>query len=95
MDKESLINLIILLLSGIGLVIGLFWICNYMQVHRCDNPYKQVCVESHTAIMMVPIMYSNGKTTTTSLQPMPREVCDKYETVLKEGCYDNTYKRAD
>ena len=95
MTKECLINLTILLLSGIGLVIGLFWIHNYMQVHRCDNPYKQVCVKSHTVIRMMPFVHSNGKTTTTTMRPMPHKICDKYENVLKEGCYDNTDKRAE
>lgn len=95
MTKEGWISLIVLLLSCIALVVAIFWIDNYMKAHRCDNPYKQVCVESHTVIRMMPFVHSNGKTTTTTMRPMPHKICDKYETVLKEGCYDNTYKRAD
>lgn len=86
MTKECLINLTILLLSGIGLVIGLFWIYNYMQVHRCDDPYKQVCVKSHTITRVVPVFVTINGRTQTQMRPAIIRECDEYETVLKEGC---------
>lgn len=95
MEKESWINFSVLLLFVGALIMAIIWVNDYMEIHKCDNPYKQVCVESHTVIRMMPFVHSNGKTTTTTMRPMPHKVCDKYETVLKEGCYENTYKRAE
>ena len=95
MEKQNWINVLVLLFFIVALIVSIVWINGYVEIHKCDNPYKQVCVESHTVIRMVPFMRSNGKTTTTIMQPVPHKVCDKYETMLKEECYDNTYKRAD
>ena len=89
MDKESLINLIILLLSCVGLVAGIFWLDNYMKVHKCDNPYKQVCVKSHTTTRVVPVFVTINGRTQTQMRPAIIRECDEYETVLKDGCSDN------
>lgn len=95
MEKQSWINVLVLLLLFVTLIVSIVCINGYMEIHKCDNPYKQVCVESHTVIRMVPFIHSNGKITTTTMRPLPHKVCDKYETLLKEECYENTYKRAD
>ena len=87
MKKESWINVLVLLLFVVALIVSIVWINGYMEIHKCDNPYKQVCVKSHTVIRMMPVIHSNGKTTTTTMHPMPHKVCDKYETMLKAGRY--------
>lgn len=95
MKMESWINVSVLLLFVGALIMAIIWVNDYMETHKCDNPYKQVCVKSHTVTRVVPVFVNiNGKTQTQMRPAIIRE-CDEYKTVLKEGCNDNTYKKAD
>ena len=82
----------ILLSIAIGLATGFTCrrIYSYYQEHKCDYPYKKVCVKSHTVTRVVPVFVNiNGKTQ-TQMRPAVIRVCDEYETVLKDGCSANT-----
>lgn len=87
----------ILLCSMISMATGFTCqrIYSHYQRHKCDYPYKNVCVKSHNITRVIPVFVNiNGKTQTQMRPAIIRE-CDEYKTVLKEGCYDNTYERAD
>ena len=81
----------ILLCVMIGVATGFTCqrIYSYYQEHKCDNPYKQVCVKSHTITKIVPVFVNINGRTQMQMRPAIIRVCDEYETVLKDGCSAN------
>jgi hypothetical protein len=69
--------------------IPIFFAIDYEKKHYCDNPYKEICVKSHTHTTMVMVPMMVGKITTMRAMPIARTICDEKETILKDKCKSN------
>ena len=86
---KSIVRILLCLVFGAITGFTCQRIYSYYQEHRCDYPYKKVCVKSHTVTRVVPVFVNiNGKTQ-TQMRPAIIRVCDEYETVLKDCCSAN------
>ena len=88
---KSLIIKFIILFTILLCICGIFLLTKYGAEHYCDNPYREVCIDYHTEVRLVPlpsaaapggIKIGGG----LRMAPRPVKVCDIYELQLKEGC---------
>lgn len=83
---KSIVKILLCVMIGAATGFTCQRIYSYYQEHKCDNPYKQVCVKSHTITRVVPVFVTINGRTQTQMRPAIIRECDEYETVLKEGC---------
>lgn len=76
------------LLAVVCFVLGMtsHRIYRYYIVHRCDNPYREVCVKSHLKQQLIYWPQTVGKTTRILPKVVYISECDEYKKVLKKEC---------
>jgi len=90
MKKSVLISLVASPLILLCVVLIAYKIYNYEKIHRCDEPYMEVCIDGHTETKtkMVPASVSVGGVKMGKFRVVVQKhfVCDIYEMQLKPSC---------
>ena len=61
-------------------------IYRYYYIHRCDNPYHEVCIKSHIEITFIYLPHQIGETITIWPLPVTNTICDEYVKEIKKEC---------
>ena len=87
--EDNLEHLIVVCIIFIGIAIGviIYHKANTPDAYIDGRPVKFTsrCIRSHTEILLVPIVNSDGNRSYTTMQPVPQFICD--ESVIVDTVY--------